>query len=232
MGKNKDIKQMFEGISQRYDLANHVLSLGQDFRWRKKAAVLANPKPGQTLLDICCGSGDFAFALAKAQKHLGKIVGCDFSEEMIRKAMLKGGKPTFEWVVADCTNMSFEDESFDIVSCAFGLRNVENLEAALKQIYRVLKTNGTICILEFGLPCVSVFRLLYLFYLRYLLPIAGGLLTSHIKPYRYLANSIIKWSTEIDLCTVLRETGFKKVKVKRLSGGIAVIYLAYKSDLA
>lgn len=232
------ISGMFDRIASRYDLANHLLSGGVDFLWRRLAVRLAGPKTGDVVLDMCCGTGDLAFCFA-ARSEVSKVVGCDFSGEMVRLARQKEqklakkgkfGDTEFEWNVADCTATSYQSESYDIISCGFGVRNMDDLDAGLAEMHRLLKTGGRACIIEFTLPKNALFRPMYLFYLRYILPIFGAIITRKLSAYRYFADSIVKWDRDVDLSKSLKAAGLEKVTVKPLSKGIASIYVFKKTQ--
>lgn len=229
--KSENIKNVFNSIAFRYDLANHLLSFGVDYSWRKIAVKMANPTKDDHLLDMCCGTGDLAFEFAKA--NTTKITGADFSTEMVELAKLKQKKRSFpdtdfNWQVADCTATEFDSESFDIISCAFGVRNLADLQKGLTEIHRLLKPTGRACILEFTLPKNPLVRFAYLIYFRYLLPLIGGLISGKLSAYKYLSDSVQKWDAQVNLPTELKNAGFKKVTTKHLTLGIAAVYLAQK----
>ena len=236
---NKDagiVRGMFDGIAGRYDLANHLLSGGVDFLWRRLAVRLSGAKKGDVLLDMCCGTGDLGFCFAK-HSEISKVVGCDFSGEMVRLARMKEarlakrgefGSTVFEWETGDCTATSYGDGSYDVISCGFGVRNMSNPDSGLEEMYRLLRKGGRVCILEFSLPECVVCRAGYLLYLRYILPIFGGIITGNLSAYRYFADSIVKWVRQVDLEKSLEAVGLKRVAVKRLSKGIATIYVFEK----
>jgi len=230
------VKTIFDTIASRYDLANHLLSMGTDYRWRRKAVQLAAPASGQTVLDMCCGTGDLVFAFIKAQPHLKMITGCDFSNEMVTIAERKQSAITtqtpatpIQWLRGDCLDTGLENETFDIISCAFGVRNMESLKKGLAEMHRLLKPGGKVCILEFSLPSNLVIRLLYLFYFRFILPVFAGLITgAKIKEYKYLVTSVMKWHKEIDLPAELLAIGFTEVAAYKHTFGLATTYLAVK----
>ena len=235
--KANKIRRLFCEIAGSYDLANHLLSLGSDIRWRKKAARAINLQPGEEVLDMCCGTGALTNAFVKEQAELKRIIGCDFSNVMIELArkkqeeLMKKSKPGFEniqWQEVDCSATGLEDNSFDVVSCALGLRNMVDLKAALKEMRRVLRENGRVCILEFSLPCNVLMRWGYLLYFKFVLPLIGGLISGKFGAYRYLVNSVRKWDSEVDLASELKQAGFGDVQVRPLSLGIAKVYVAYK----
>ena len=230
------IAGMFDGIARRYDLANHLLSGGVDFLWRRTAVSLSKPKTGDVVLDMCCGTGDLTFCFA-AHSKASRVVGCDFSDQMIQLARQKQrrlaekgkfGDTKLEWKTADCTATEYENAGYDIISCAFGVRNMADLDEGLKEMHRLLKTGGKVCIIEFTLPVNAVLRSMYLLYLRYILPIFGGVITAKMSPFRYFADSILKWDRQVDLAKSLEAAGLEKVTVKPLSKGIASIYVFEK----
>ncbi len=163
-------------------------------------------------------------------------VGCDFSDEMIKLAEKKqasigksfAGATTICWLTRDCLKTGLEDETFDIISCAFGVRNMANLKKGLAAIHRLLNPGVNFCILEFSLPHNTVIRLAYLFYFRYVLPIFAALITGRFKEYNYLVTSVIKWRKQIDLHNELLQSGFTEVDEFKHSFGLAATYLAYK----
>ncbi|MBW8034951.1 MAG: ubiquinone/menaquinone biosynthesis methyltransferase [Planctomycetes bacterium] len=221
------VRSLFGKISPRYDLANHVLSLGVDLWWRRVLVRMSGVKAGESVLDMCCGTGDVAFAFAKYREGL-RIVGCDFSEEMVEFARGKKMGLEVEWKVEDCCSTDFAGGEFDIVSCAFGVRNFAKLAEGLREMHRILKSDGRACILEFSLPRIRALRWAYLLYFKWVLPLVGGLISGNRQDYQYLVDSVLKWDRKIDLAGELREAGFGDIVVKRLSFGIATIHIAHK----
>jgi demethylmenaquinone methyltransferase / 2-methoxy-6-polyprenyl-1,4-benzoquinol methylase len=234
--ESTQIKTIFDTIARRYDLANRLLSMGTDSCWRRKAVQLSAPASGQALLDMCCGTGDLVFGFMKAQPHLKMITGCDFSDEMIslsekkqaRISTLPKTETAINWLRRDCLETGLEDETFDIVSCAFGVRNMTNLQKGLTEMYRLVKRGGKICILEFSLPGNTAIRLVYLFYFRFILPVFAALITGRLKEYKYLVTSVMKWHEHINLPNELLQIGFAEVTEYKHSFGLATTYLAYK----
>lgn len=224
------IQNTFNRIARRYDIANHVLSLGHDFYWRKKFAALISPPNGSKILDICCGSGDVAIQLANLNADI-EITACDFSGEMLKIAQSKAAqkKLNIKFSQADFTNLKFFDNCFDIITCAFGIRNVPDYPIALKQAHRTVKTGGNLAILEFSMPKNRIFRVFYYFYLHYILPLIGGIITGRYNDYRYLANSVDKWDKHVNLVEELENAGFNEIVVKNLSFGIVKAYICKKS---
>lgn len=225
---NTSIQNLFGSISGRYDLANHVLSMGVDIHWRNLSARLLRPADNNKLLDMCCGTGDFAAAFEKMQNCPAEIIGCDFSAEMVQAAQNKYHNTQVQFSVQDCTETNFDDCSFDLISCGFGVRNFTNLDKGLAEMYRLLKVGGKVCILEFSLPKFKPIRWLYLAYFKYILPIIGGIIAGDFAAYRYFVNSVIHWDSKVDLKEKLEKKGFKMQLQKPLTFGIATIHIASK----
>ncbi len=223
------IKEIFDKIAYRYDLANHILSLGADRFWRKKLVKLASPSPSQKLLDICCGTGDLAIEFARQIPSL-EITACDFSPQMLELARQKTKKANVSIIYdrKDCTYLDYNDNTFDIVSCAFGLRNIQNFETTIQKVHRILKPRGKFTILEFSKPESRFLKPFYSFYLHYLLPPIGGIITHRYKDYRYLATSVENWYANVNLTEQLQKNGFNDVQKINISLGIVNAYIAYK----
>ena len=215
---------MFGGIALRYDLANHLLSCGCDFIWRKRAAEIVAGWNSNTILDLATGTGDLALTLAKALPG-SEIIGADFSEEMLAVAKSKGVRRI---VTADALALPFADRSFDCLTIAFGLRNIKDWSAALGEMARVLGTNGNLLIMEFSLPSMSILRTIYRFYLHRLMPILGSLLTRKKTAYDYLGDSIEQFPGGQELMRLIEANGFSDAVAERLTGGIVTIYTATK----
>jgi demethylmenaquinone methyltransferase/2-methoxy-6-polyprenyl-1,4-benzoquinol methylase len=216
---------MFGSIAKRYDLANHLLSCGIDFYWRRRAAEIVLEWRPQTVADLATGTGDLALAL---QKNLpdGEIMGVDFLAEMLDLAQRKGVRQV---VLADAMNLPFDDASFDCVTIAFGLRNLENWAAALTEMSRVLKPNGHLLVLEFSLPTTPILREIYGFYLHRCLPFLGSFLTGKKSAYDYLGDSIEEFPGGSAMCELMQGNGFTRPRFEPLTGGIVTIYTAQKS---
>ena len=219
------VRKMFGCIARRYDLANHLLSCGIDSYWRGRAAeIVAGWRP-RRIADLATGTGDLALALQKRLPD-AEIVGVDVLPEMLDLARRKGVR---QLVLADAMNLPFGDASFDCVTIAFGLRNLENWAAALAQMSRVLKTNGHLLMLEFSLPTTPVLRAIYRFYLHRCLPLFGSLLTGTKTAYDYLGDSIEEFPSGGAMCELMVENGFTHPTFEPLTGGIVSIYTAEKS---
>src|SRR6266542_903495 len=218
------VRKMFGSIAARYDLANHLLSCGIDFSWRKRAAeIVASWRPNE-IVDLASGTGDLALALQKKLPG-AEIVAVDFLPEMLELAKRKGVHQT---VVADAMNLPFVDGSFDCVSVAFGLRNMEDWGKALREMSRVLRANGHLLVLEFSLPTISILRAISRFYLHRCLPLLGSFLTREKSAYYYHGASIEEFPSGNAMCQLIAASGFHDANAQPLSGGIVTIYTAEK----
>jgi demethylmenaquinone methyltransferase/2-methoxy-6-polyprenyl-1,4-benzoquinol methylase len=218
------VRKMFGSIARRYDIANHLLSCGMDFYWRRYAAkVVAGWRP-HSIADLATGTGDLALALQKKLPE-AEITGVDFLPEMLELAKRKGVR---QIVLADATNLPFGDDSFDCVTIAFGLRNLENWVAGLTEMARVLKTNGHLLVLEFSLPTMPLLRSVYRFYLHHCLPLFGSFLTGTRNAYDYLGDSIEEFPNGTVMCQLMARNGFGRPTFKPLTTGIVTIYTATK----
>ena len=213
---------MFGAIARRYDLANHTLSCGTDFYWRKCAAdMVASWRPGK-IVDLATGTGDLALAVQKKLPD-AEVTGVDFLPEMLELARRKGVRET---ILADAMKLPFPDASFDCVTIAFGLRNMENWRGALAEMSRVLRRDGHLLVLEFSLPTVSIVRTIYRFYLHRCLPLLGSFLTRKKSAYDYLGDSIEEFPSGHAMIDLIEASGFKHATLHPLSYGIATICTA------
>jgi demethylmenaquinone methyltransferase/2-methoxy-6-polyprenyl-1,4-benzoquinol methylase len=223
---------MFSSIVPRYDFCNHLFSFGLDFFWRKKAALLCCDNPIESALDLCCGTGDMTFALADT-KQVKTMTACDISLPMLECAKRKHKKckqihPPVEWLHCPAENTGLPDASFDLITCAFGLRNVDDVPQTLKEIHRLLKPGGKACILEFFLPQNKLLRRIYQFYLCRLMPLAARLIAGNPGPWHYLARSIEQWE-QINLPQLLQAAGFHNINIHPLTFSVVQITAAQKS---
>ncbi len=213
---------MFGAIARRYDLANHTLSCGTDFYWRKCAANMVASWRPRKILDLATGTGDLALAVQKKLPD-AEVTGVDFVPEMLELARRKGVRET---ILADAMNLPFPDASFDCVTIAFGLRNMENWRDALVEMSRVLKRGGRLLVLEFSMPTVSIVHTIYRFYLHRCLPLLGSFLTRKKSAYDYLGDSIEEFPSGHAMTDLIEASGFKHVTLQPLSYGVATIYTA------
>jgi demethylmenaquinone methyltransferase/2-methoxy-6-polyprenyl-1,4-benzoquinol methylase len=215
---------MFGSIARRYDLANHVLSCGADFYWRNRAAQVVARWESKEVVDLATGTGDLALAIQhKIPK--ARIIGVDFLPEMLEVASRKGLR---QIIVADAMKLPFTDSSFDCVTIAFGLRNVKDWAAALREMARILRRDGLLLVLEFSLPHFPILRTAYRVYLHRFLPILGSLITRQKKAYAYLGESIEEFPSGEAMVQLVEANGFCNASAQPLSGGIATIYTAEK----
>ena len=217
---------MFGSIATRYDLANHVLSCGIDFYWRARAAQIVNRWHPQTIADLASGTGDLALAMQKKLPH-AEVTAVDFLPEMLELARRKGVR---RLVVADAMKLPFHDASFDCVTIAFGLRNLENCSVALTEMWRVLNTRGHLLVLEFSLPTTPIWCAAYRFYLHRCLPLLGSVLTQKKSAYDYLGDSIESFPSGNAMCELMRRAGYVSPRFEPLTGGVVTIYTAAKSQ--
>jgi len=223
------IQGMFNQVATTYDLANRVLSLGIDKLWRKKASHFV-PTSATSLLDLATGTGDLLFTCLTARPNLKKIIGLDFSENMLKEARKKT-KPDMDQVTfmqGDAMALPFQEFEFDVVTMAFGIRNVENPQTALANILKVLKPTGTAIILEFSTPNFAFLRSLYLVYFRKVLPWLGGKISRQPQAYAYLNQSVEAWDSPKVFVDRMKLAGFNTVKAQSLTFGIAHIYIGKK----
>ena len=218
------VRAMFGRIARRYDLANHLLSGGADFFWRRRAAQIVQTWRPRRVLDLATGSGDLALAIQHRVPE-ATITATDFSPEMLSVAARKGVHKT---VLADATKLPFENESFDCVTVAFGLRNMSDWNLALREMSRVLTSHGHLLVLDFSLPAGSL-RSFYRFYLHRCLPGLASLVTGEKAAYDYLGGSIEKFPSGEEMVRLIDANGFAAATAEPRTGGIATIYTAQKA---
>lgn len=225
------ISAMFNNIAGSYDLLNHLLSLGIDKIWRKRLIKhLMSSTPGK-VLDIATGTGDIAIELFRRGVE---VTGIDIAQKMLDKANekcaaeRKSSTPLPLFLLASADEIPFPDHSFDAVTIGFGIRNFENREQSLKEIFRVINNGGQLAILEFASPKNRIWRALYTFYFHNILPVAGKIISKDMSAYTYLPESVSEFPQYDEFCGELRIVGFTSVDFKPLSGGVAVLYTAKK----
>jgi len=226
------IRRMFDGIAPRYDLLNHLLSLNVDKKWRKRV-VRTVPVTTGPLLDLCTGTGDLAFAYDRAAGGRVRIVGADFSGEMLTQAVAKSRKreshPRIGFVQADAQQLPFGDGTFEVVTIAFGLRNVTDADRGLTEMARVTRPGGRVAVLEFSRPRHWFFGRAFRAYFRYLLPLVGQLLSrSGEKAYVYLPASVMEFPDGEALAERMRAAGLRDITHTPLTFGIATLYVGTK----
>lgn len=230
LSKKEQVADMFNNIAGKYDFLNHFLSLGIDKGWRKKAiAEIAKVKP-ERILDVATGTGDLAIEAAKLGPE--DIVGIDIAAQMLdvgrKKLKEKSLDKLISMRVGDSEALPFEDDSFDAITCAYGVRNFENLEAGLKEMNRVLRPGGKLAILEFSHPQKFPVKQGYKFYFKYILPTLGKLVSKHSTAYSYLPESVMAFPEGEKFCSILTDCGFKEGSARPLTFGITTLYTATK----
>ena len=229
--KGKLVEQMFNNIAPTYDILNHRLSWDIDKSWRKKAISQLLPFNPQSILDIATGTGDFAILSAEMLSPK-QMIGVDISDGMMtigrQKVKAKGLQDIVFFKKEDCTNLSFEDNSFDAVTAAFGIRNFQDLDRGLSEMCRVLKQGGHLIIVELTTPICFPMKQLFKIYSHTILPIYGRMISKDTNAYHYLINTIEAFPQGERMVEILRNIGFKEPKFTRLTSGICTMYFATK----
>jgi demethylmenaquinone methyltransferase / 2-methoxy-6-polyprenyl-1,4-benzoquinol methylase len=224
--KKTNVKRIFDSIAFRYDLLNHLLSFGLDFYWRKKALKLTSMTDKSVLLDVACGTGDFAIAAKKMSVR--NIFGADFSKNMLELFAKKS-----EWINGKTVQMVAEriplkNDSVTNITVAFGVRNFYDILEGFKSFHRVLISSGKATVLEFRLPSNKIVKALYIFYFKKILPFVGGIISGDKEAYEYLPNSVEEFDEKVNLPVLLKEAGFKNVEKHNLTFGTVQIIIATK----
>jgi len=227
---SRRVRDMFTRIAPRYDLLNHLLSAQIDRLWRARVAREMQPilqRADARVLDLCCGTGDLAFSLARHAK--AQIFGADFSHTMLvrarAKALAANGAPPLSFLEADALHLPFAGDSFDLVTTAFGFRNLANYEDGLREILRVLKPGGTLGILEFAEPPPGVLGDLYRFYCQKILPRVGGLISGDADAYAYLPKSVARFFRPEELASLMSEVGYSSVRYQLMTLGAVALHM-------
>ena len=229
ISKKKQVANMFDNIAESYDFLNHSLSFGLDYYWRRKAVkhLVNNPK---TILDVATGTADFAVAASNLKNV--HITGIDISENMLeigrQKVRRKNLENQIRFQIADSENLPFTDNSFDAITAGFGVRNFENLQLGLSEMYRVLNTDGIMVILEPSEPKAFPLKQVYRTYFHYILPFFGKLISNDNRAYKYLPESVDAFPKQEKFIAILKNIGFSEVQFKPLTFGIVTLYIAIK----
>lgn len=218
-----EVAKMFDDVAKRYDLTNDVLSLGQDRRWRKKVVARVAPRDGERVLDLAAGTGTSSVPFATAG---AVVVPCDFSQGMLRVG--KRERPRLAFTAGDGTRLPFADESFDVVTISFGLRNFVDPAAGLREMLRVTRPGGRLVVCEFSQPTWAPFRSVYRNYLMRALPAIATKVSSDPQSYVYLAESIQAWPDQRALAKMIAEAGWGSVDWQNLSGGVVALHHSVK----
>jgi demethylmenaquinone methyltransferase/2-methoxy-6-polyprenyl-1,4-benzoquinol methylase len=236
---SRKVREMFTQIAPRYDFLNHFLSLEIDRTWRRRTARLLRPildRPDALVLDLCCGTGDLSFDLARAGK--ARIIGADFAHPMLVRAKEKsaqragasqnGAQAPVPFLEADALRLPFADNSFDLVTTAFGFRNLANYEAGLREIHRILKPGGTIAILEFTEPPPGFLGSLYRWYFQKILSRIGGLISGNYTAYTYLPKSVSRFFLPPELAALIESVGYNAVAYRTWTFGTVALHTAQR----
>jgi demethylmenaquinone methyltransferase / 2-methoxy-6-polyprenyl-1,4-benzoquinol methylase len=234
---SRKVREMFTRIAPRYDLLNHLLSAQMDRRWRARTAKELRPilqNPDAVVLDLCCGTGDLAFSLARDAR--AKIIGADFSHTMLTRAKEKAlthsnGKLPIPFLEADALRLPFGSNSFDLVTTAFGFRNLANYEEGLREILRILKPGGSTAILEFTEPAPGIIGNAYRFYCQKVLPAIGGVISGDSAAYAYLPKSVARFFRPNELTTLMTSVGFESPRYHLMMLQSVALHIAARPRL-
>ena len=224
--------KMFNRISSSYDFLNHLFSMGLDIMWRKKISQFLPPNAPLTILDLATGTADVLITLCQSCARVTSAYGLDLADQMLDIGRRKVNKAGLDGKIklqnADANQIPFAEKYFNVVTMAYGIRNVENPQKVLSEIYRVLQDNGRTLILEFSLPVNRFIKAVYLFYLKHVIPILGSIISGDKSAYRYLNQTIETFPYGSEFCGLLQAAGFKSVQAHPLCFGIVTIYQADK----
>ena len=224
--KKTKVKRIFDSIAVRYDLLNHLLSFGFDYYWRKKALKLTGLNSESILLDVACGTGDVAITARKM--GIENIFGADYSYNMLTLFNKKSNWIKGRNIQMVAENFPLKDKCITNITVAFGVRNFYDIQKAFNSFYKVLKNGGKVTIIEFRMPANVIFKFLYKFYFKKILPLIGGLISGEKEAYKYLPASVEEFDEKIKLPELLGNSGFEKIEVHNLTFGITQVVIATK----
>ena len=233
MASKNYVRKMFDGIAADYDKLNHLMSLGVDRTWRRRALSRIFDREGvRDVLDIACGTGDFSLEIARRLPEGGHVTGLDLSRGMLDVMDAKVSAAGMEGLISaaqgDSEQMDFASDSFDCATIGFGIRNFENREVALKEILRVLRPGGSLVILELSVPSTPVLKWLYKLYFVHIMPLIGGMVSGDAKAYRYLPASVLAFPPKDEWMATMRSCGYAEVSHKAFTFGICRMYSGIK----
>ncbi|HLR73215.1 MAG TPA: demethylmenaquinone methyltransferase [Pseudogracilibacillus sp.] len=229
--KEERVHHVFEKIYDNYDSMNSIISFKRHVSWRKDVMKRMNVQQDSNVLDVCTGTGDWALSLANEVGTNGKVIGLDFSKNMLKVAQEKKEQSQLEqleFIHGNAMDLPFHDNTFDYVTIGFGLRNVPNYETVLKEMYRVVKPGGKVVCLETSQPTLIGYRQLYYFYFRFIMPLFGKLFAKSYDEYAWLHESAKNFPNKQNLKKMFLSTGFSNVEMKSYTGGVAAMHLATK----
>ena len=227
--KKKYVRSMFDSIAHRYDFLNHLLSGGIDWYWRKRTVDILQPQEYERVLDVATGTGDLAFSILNYSD--ANVYGVDFSMNMLflnQEKIEHRGIDGFELLCGDAEQLPIASESVDVITIAYGIRNVGNMENALRELYRVLKPGGRLGVLEFSQPENMAFKQMYYFYFRKIMPAIGYVFSGNKDAYNYLQESVSKFPSRADFSRTLEVIGFDSVHNYTMTMGISTLYIGFK----
>lgn len=229
--KEKFVHEVFESIAPKYDLMNDVLSFRQHKSWRKRTMKRMAMKPGDTAIDLCCGTCDWTISMAQASGS-GRMVGLDFSRNMLERGREKvrdmGLERQIELIEGNAMELPFPDNTFDYATIGFALRNVPDLVKVIEEMQRVVKPGGMVVSLELSKPTWQPFKSIYYFYFQRILPLLGRLLAKRYEQYKWLPESLITFPDHKELARIFRDCGLERVEARPFTGGIAALHLGIK----
>ncbi len=229
--KKEQVHTVFQNISQKYDRLNNIISFEQHKVWRKHVMKTMNVQEGSKALDVCCGTADWTIALSEAVGTNGEVIGLDFSENMLEVGKQKTASlNNLKLVHGDAMNLPFEDNTFDYVTVGFGLRNVPDYLAALKEMNRVLKPGGMVVCLETSQPTLPIFKQVYSLYFKFVMPIFGKMFAKSKEEYEWLQQSTFNFPDKKTLKRLFFEAEFNDITVCSFTGGVAAMHLGYKEN--
>jgi demethylmenaquinone methyltransferase / 2-methoxy-6-polyprenyl-1,4-benzoquinol methylase len=231
LSKEERVHSVFEKISDQYDYMNDLISFKQHTRWRNDTMKRISVKPSDKCLDVCCGTGEWTFALAEAAGEKGQVTGLDFSENMLkvgREKLKKRFLPQVTFIHGNAMELPFEDHSFDVVTIGFGLRNVPDYLQALKEMARVVKPGGRVVCLETSHPTVPVFKQVFKLYFTYIMPVFGKLFAKSYQEYSWLQESTEAFLTKEELKELFQKSGLIDIEVKSYAMGAAAMHTGKK----
>ncbi len=226
------IKEMFDSIAPRYDFLNRLLSLRQDIYWRRTMITALDLPDNASVLDVACGTGDVLLEILSRMENQKLIVGADFAPEMLKLAKIKllqeNTSSNVQLIAGNALHLPFPPNSFDAITIAFGIRNIMDRESALANFFKCLKPGGKVAVLELATPANKTLLSLYLFYFSKVLPIIGAFFSKHLKAYDYLPASVINFPPPDKFAAIMKQAGFKQIKWRRLTMGIATVHIGQK----